>query len=220
MDVPEGPDRPMKTRFLKIDRESLGLAELRLISGVLRNDGVMVCPTETFYGLGVLAFSENAVKKVYRLKERELGKPLSVVIADIAMAEEIAAVLPPLFWTLSREFWPGPLTLVVKARPLFPKEMLGPGGSLAMRIPDAPWLRDLIRHLNAPITATSANLSGTGEISRPEDIIEIFKGKVDLIIDGGRTAGGLPSTIVDLASDQPRLLRAGAVPLSRLQKYL
>ncbi len=210
----------MKTRVLKIDRESLGQAELKLVSGVLRNDGVMVFPTETFYGLGVLAFSENAVKKVYRLKERERGKPLSVVISDIAMAEEIAAVLPPFFWTLSHEFWPGPLTLVVKARPLFPEEMLGPAGSLGMRIPDAPWLRDLIRHLDAPITATSANLSGTGEISRPEDVIEIFQGKVDLIIDGGQTPGGLPSTIVDLASEQPRLLRAGAVPVSRLQKYL
>jgi L-threonylcarbamoyladenylate synthase len=211
---------PLKTRILRIATEAIDEPELALISDILRGEGVMVYPTETFYGLGALAFSEKAVRKVYRLKRREKGKPLSVVISDFAMAENISLPLPPLFRTITREFWPGPLTLVVKAKPLFPLEILGPGGSLAMRIPGTIWLRDLVRRLGIPITATSANISGEGEISRPEEVVKIFQGKVELIIDGGPTLGGLPSTIVDLTSEKPRLVRAGAVSLSRLQKYL
>jgi L-threonylcarbamoyladenylate synthase len=211
---------PVNTRIVKIHSATLDQDQLKLVSDILLKDGVMAYPTETFYGLGALALSEKAIQKIYRLKKRERGKPLSVVISDIAMAEEIAAALPPLFRTLSREFWPGPLTLVVKAKPLFPPSMLGPGGTLAMRVPDALWLQELVRHLDVPLTATSANLSGEEDISEPEEIIKIFSGKSDLIVDGGPTRGGLPSTILDLTSERPRLLRAGAVPITLLQKYL
>jgi len=211
---------PLQTRILRIDTEAVEQDKLVLISDILQSEGVMVYPTETFYGLGALAFSEKAVRKVYRLKKRERGKPLSVVISDFAMAESIACSVVPLFRTLASEFWPGPLTLVIKARPIFPPQMLGPGGSLAMRIPKAVWLRELIRRLGIPITATSANISGEEEISRSEEVLRVFRRKTDLIVDGGPTPGGWPTTIVDLTSDEPRLLRTGAVPVSRLQKYL
>ena len=98
--------------------------------------------------------------------------------------------------------------------------MLGPGGSLAMRVPGTPWLRECLRLLGAPVTATSANPSGGPEISRPEDAIALFLGKVDVIVDGGPTPGGLPSTIVDLTAARPRLVRAGAVPEAALRRFL
>jgi L-threonylcarbamoyladenylate synthase len=210
----------MKTKILKMGEENIGPEPLAMISEILDNDGVMAYPTETFYGLGVLALSEKAIEKVYRLKERERGKPLSVIIADLAMAEKIAVSLPPLFRPLAREFWPGPLTLVVRAKPLFPSSMLGRDRSLAMRVPAVSWLRALVRHLGVPITATSANISGQREISTSDDVIAAFQGAVDLIIDGGRTPGGRPSTIVDLAGTRPLILRVGAVPASALRKYL
>jgi L-threonylcarbamoyladenylate synthase len=211
---------PKETIILKIVPDRAEPDRLKLISDILKADGVMAYPTETFYGLGAIAFSKKAVRKIYQLKRREQAKPLSVVVSDIEMAENIAAALPPLFRTLAREFWPGPLTLVVEAKPVFPKQMMGPGQSLAMRVPGAHWLRDLVRYVGVPITATSANISGEREIATAEEIIKLFNRKLDLIVDGGPTAGGLPSTIVDLVSREPRILRVGAVPLSLLQKFL
>lgn len=119
---------PINTRIVKIHSATLDQGQLKLVSDILLKDGDMAYPTETFYGLGALALSEKAIQKIYRLKKRGRGKPLSVVICDFGMAEDIAAALPPLFRALSREFWPGPLTLVVKAKPLFPPSMLGPEG--------------------------------------------------------------------------------------------
>jgi len=217
MDLPDDRKTDMKTKILKVEGDSLGPEPLAMISAILAGDGIMAYPTETFYGLGVLASSEKAIEKVYRLKERERGKPLSVIISDIAMAEKIADSLPPLFRTLAGEFWPGPLTLVVRAKPQFPPNLLGRDGSLAMRVPAVSWLRELVRHLDSPITATSANISGHREISTSDDVIAAFQGAVDLIIDGGRTPGGRPSTVVDLAGARPLILRAGAVPASALR---
>lgn len=209
----------MATRILKIDPAVYDPAALAPAAAALRADGLLAYPTETFYGLGGLAFSARAVERIYGLKRRDRGKPLSVVIADLDMAGEIAGPLPPLFLDLARAFWPGPLTLVARARPLFPPAMLGPGGSLAMRVPGTVWLREFLRMLGAPMTATSANLSGGPEISRPDEVVGLFRGKVEIIVDGGPTPGGLPSTIVDLTSDPPRIVRPGAVPEAALRRF-
>ena len=210
----------MNTLILAIDPKSPDLGVLARIVGALRAGGSMAYPTETFYGLGVLAYSAEAVERIYALKRREAGKALSVVISDLDMAEAAAGPLSAPFLALALAFWPGPLTLVAPARPLFPPRMLGPGGSLAMRVPGTPWLRECLRLLGAPVTATSANPSGGPEISRPEDAIALFLGKVDVIVDGGPTPGGLPSTIVDLTAARPRLVRAGAVPEAALRRFL
>jgi L-threonylcarbamoyladenylate synthase len=215
---------PMKTkkhtRIFKIDRGALRPDELALVTRILGDDGVMAYPTETFYGLGASAVSETAVEKIYDLKQRDRGKPLSVVISDFAMAERYSESLPPLAAKLAGKFWPGPLTLVLRAKPVFPGRMLGSGGTLALRVPPVPWLLELVHALGHPLTATSANLSGEVEISDPANIIPLFRGKLDLIIDGGRTPGGLTSTIVDLTSYPPRILRPGAVPSVLLQDFL
>ena len=207
------------TRILKIDPAVYDSEGLVPAAAALRAGGVMAYPTETFYGLGGLAFSEQAVDRIYGLKQRDREKPLSVVISDLETAVEIAGPLPPIFLELARAFWPGPLTLIARSRPLFPPRMLGPGGTLAMRVPGTVWLRGFLRMLGAPVTATSANLSGGLEISRPEEVIELFRGKVDIIVDGGPTPGGLPSTIVDLTSDRPVLVRPGAVPEAALRRF-
>jgi L-threonylcarbamoyladenylate synthase len=186
------------------------------IAVLLRADGVMAYPTDTFYGLGVNAFSAAAVEKIYALKQRDRGKPLSVVVADPAQARSAASIVPPVLDTLAAEFWPGPLTLVFKAGPAFPPKMLGPGGTIALRVPALAWLRGLLRLTGFPITATSANLSGDGELDDPAAVRRVFDGRIDLIVDGGRTPGGAPSTIVDLSGDAPRLLRPGAILWDRI----
>jgi L-threonylcarbamoyladenylate synthase len=136
------------------------------------------------------------------------------------MVQSLAVEIPSLFWVLTEKFWPGPLTLVLKASSDLPKEMIGPGESVGIRLPDVSWLQRLIDDVAFPITATSANISGENEINDSQRIKDIFCGKVDLIVDGGKTRGILPSTVVDLSSKKPKILREGAVPLSSLGKYL
>jgi L-threonylcarbamoyladenylate synthase len=177
----------------------------------------MAYPTETFYGLGAAAFSAKAVGRVFKLKGRDPGKSLPVIASDLDMVAEIAGTLPPVFWALAEEFWPGPLTLVLKASPLLPGFLTGPGGSIAVRIPPVPWIRKLAFDLSQPLTATSANLSGQGEISDPAEVAAVFTRKVELIVDGGKTPGGAPSTLLDLTRPEPLLLREGAVPAARIR---
>jgi L-threonylcarbamoyladenylate synthase len=211
---------PFQTAVLNARDQSPDPEAFGRIGRILAQGGVLVYPTETFYALGAAADSPAGVEKIYRLKERDRGKPLSIVAADLSMAKACADAPPPLFDSLAREFWPGPLTLIVKASPGFPPAMLGPGGSIAVRVPGLAWLQALLAHLGRPVTATSANISGETEISEGRDAVRRFTGKADLIVDGGDTRGGLPSTIVDLVASPPRIVRAGAVPPAALSPFL
>jgi L-threonylcarbamoyladenylate synthase len=136
------------------------------------------------------------------------------------MVQSLADEIPSFFWVLTERFWPGPLTLVLKASSDLPKEMIGAGESVGIRLPDIAWLQRLINNVAFPITATSANISGENEVDDPQRIKDIFFGKVDLIVDGGKTGDILPSTVVDLSSPRPKILREGAVPPSDIEKYL
>jgi L-threonylcarbamoyladenylate synthase len=208
----------VKTRIIRIPPDTVVSDSNEEIAAILRRDGVLAFPTDTFYGLGVNAFSAAAVGKIYEIKKREQGKPLSVVVADFEAAKSVAADPPGVFRILADEFWPGPLTLIVRAKPLFPAGMLGPGRTVAVRVPALTWLRKFLAECGFPLTATSANLSGGGEIDSAEVVRRAFDGLVDLIIDGGRTPGGAPSTIVDLTGPAPSVLRQGAIPSERLRR--
>lgn len=210
----------MRTEILKINPDLIELDKIERIVEVLGHDRIIAYPTETFYGLGAVAFSVRAIKKIYGLKKREVGKPLPVVISDLDMAKKLVTEISPLFSLLAQDFWPGPLTLVVKASPALPRELIGHGRTIGLRLPAPAWLRDLVRQMACPLTATSANVSGEREISDPEEVVRLFNGKVGLIVDGGKTPGALPSTVVDLTRKKPVILREGAIPTSALRKYL
>jgi L-threonylcarbamoyladenylate synthase len=210
----------MKTRLVRIDPAEPERKAVRTLAGLLAADGVMAYPTETFYGLGAVLFSRKAVRRVFRLKARDAGKPLPLVVAGMDMIARIAAAPPPVFYRLASEFWPGPLTLVLKAAGSFPADLAGRGHTVAVRIPPAAWLRALVAEIGLPVTATSANVSGEREVSEPAEVRRLFEGKVDIIVDGGPTPGGLPSTVVDLSGDSPRVLREGAVLRSELSTFL
>lgn len=210
----------VETKIIKIDPHRMDPSHMDMIVGVLRKGGVIAYPTDTFYGLGVNCFSQKAVQRIYRLKKRQSSKPLSVLVSDRDMVRSLAKEIPLLFWELTEQFWPGPLTVVLKASSSLPREMLGPGDSVGIRLPGVSWLQDLIAETDFPITATSANISGEKEIEDPLRVWDVFSGKVDLIVDGGKTEGIQPSTVVDLSSSRLEILREGAVPRSRLDKYL
>lgn len=210
----------LTTRIIRAPTDAVGPADTAEIVEIFGRDGIAVYPTDTFYGLGGNAYSSAAVEKIYDLKGRRRDKPLSIVVADLEMAGLAAADPPAALFGLAAAFWPGPLTLVLRARPGFPPAMLGPGGTVAMRVPALPWLRSLLAAAGFPLTATSANPTGEGEIDDPAEARRIFEGRVDLFIDGGRTPGGAVSTIVDLTGETPRLLRPGAVPWDDIQACL
>lgn len=209
----------VETEIIKIDPGRVEKGQLRTMVSVLRRGGVMAYPTDTFYGLGANCFLAQAIQRIYALKKRNLSKPLAVLVSDRDMVRILAREIPPLFWELTERFWPGPLTLVLKASSELPGEMLGPGESVGIRMPDLSWLQDLISQAASPITATSANISGEKEIEDPEMVKDVFSGKVDLIVDGGKTEGILPSTVVDLSTRKPLILREGAVPRPILAEY-
>lgn len=209
-----------KTTILKINPERIEADKIKRIAGVLKKDGIIAYPTDTFYGLGACCLSENAVRKIYQIKRRKPSKPLSILISDLEMVQKVAAEIPPLFRKMADKFWPGPLTLVLKASPELPKNLLGPGDSIGIRLPALLWLKKLVKESGFPITATSANISGERESADPEKIMDSFCGKVDLFVDGGKLCLTLPSTVINLTSRRPEILREGAVPYSHLKRYL
>ena len=210
----------MDTRIVRVDPEKCVPTDIKLVAQILSHDGMIVYPTDTFYGLGVNCFSPKAVRKAYGLKKRDPAKPLSVVICDRDMLLTVAIDIPHLFESLASEFWPGPLTVVLRARPLMPEILLGPQQTIGVRLPDHAWLRELVKTAGFPITATSANIAGEAEISDPVQAIRVFQGKVDCIVDGGVTRGGLSSTVVDMTAKKPSILRQGAIPSSQLERFL
>jgi len=209
----------MNTQIIKISPGIIAIDKIDEIVEVLRRDGVIVYPTETFYGLGANGFSAKAIQKVYRLKKREAYKPLSVVISDVSMLDKIVSKIPSFFRPLISEFWPGPLTIILKASPEVPMELQG-GGTIGVRLTGHTWVRSLVSRAHFPITATSANISGEKEISSAQKAKVLYKGKVDLIVDGGVTQGIVPSTVVDMSGEEPRLVREGGISSSQLKIFL
>lgn len=206
----------MKTRVLKIDPYAVRPGAIREIARVLVGNGVIVYPTDTFYGLGANCSSQQALQRIFEIKIRPSSKGLPVLVSDPEMAKGLAAELPPAFHTLTSRFWPGPLTVVLRAASGLLLELVGPGRTIGIRLPAISWLQELIRVIGLPLVATSANLSGQGEIESAEEVKRVFRGKVDLIVDGGKTPGGKPSTVIDLTGEKPRLIREGAIPKNAL----
>jgi L-threonylcarbamoyladenylate synthase len=210
----------MKTMIVKINPDLVESEKIKEIARILSSGAVIVYPTETFYALGANCFSRKAIQEIYRLKKRPPSKPLSVVISDMEMLRQIVLAIPPDFETLVSVFWPGPLTLVLKASSRVPKELQSLSGSIGVRLTGHEWLRAMVRHASFPITATSANISGGEEIANPEEAVLLFDKRVNLIVNAGETKGRLPSTVLDLTGRKPRIIREGAIPLSQLKKYL
>jgi len=180
---------------------------------LLRRGGVVAVPTESSYGLAVDPLNSDAVETVYRIKGREASKPLLVVVCDRAQAERLGADLSDPTLQPLTELWPAALTLLVPLRQAIPAAQ----GSdrIALRVPDNELLRQLLRRLDMPLTATSANRSGRPAICSPDELLDLLSGYDAAIIDGGRLPGGPPSTLVALEKGRLQILRQGRVDLSK-----
>jgi len=208
------------TRTIRIDPSSLSSHLLIPAVERLRAGGVVAYPTETFYGLGVDAYKEDALQKIYAIKKRDFSQPLSVLIPRRDSLSEYAENIPEVAWKLIDRFWPGPLTLVVSAAPCLPSLLRSQTNKIAVRVSSHPIAEALTEGLGSPITATSANISGATSPTTPEEVARQLGHKVDLIIDGGQTRGDKPSTIVDVTQSPPQLIREGAIPFREIEALL
>jgi L-threonylcarbamoyladenylate synthase len=190
-------------------------ASLDRALALLRAGEPIAFPTDTVYGVGTAALDAAAVARLYTVKRRPLTQAIPLLIADEADLPLVADEVTPTARRLAR-LWPGALTLVVMAAPGLPSELLAGGATVAVRLPDHMWLRALMRALGMPLAATSANLHGGRDPRTAADVAAQLGGALSLVVDGGPTPGPLPSTIVDCVGNEPRLLRAGALPWERV----
>jgi tRNA threonylcarbamoyl adenosine modification protein (Sua5/YciO/YrdC/YwlC family) len=186
----------------------------------IRHGSVVGMPTDTFYGLAVDPYNLHAVERVYEIKERGRHKPLSLLIESSEQAEELAHELPDEFYLLAEKFWPGPLTIIVRAAPRLPLKVTANSGNIAVRMPDSAVALAVVRALKCPITATSANLAGAQECTTAAAVVEQMGERVQLLVDGGTTPLTVPTTIIDLSNGQWSLLREGAIAVAEIEDLL
>jgi L-threonylcarbamoyladenylate synthase len=177
---------------------------------VIKNGGVIVYPTETLYGLGADPLDSAAIKRLYEIKGRGADKPIPFLIKDREMLAALVEEIPPMGRQLMGRYWPGPLTLIFRAKEGLPPPLRGEAGTIGVRISAHPIARLIVEAVNAPLASTSANPAGTGDIIDVRSITEALGDQVDLIIEGGEVAGR-GSTVVDLTVDPPRVVREGMI---------
>ena len=178
---------------------------------VLRAGGVAALPTDTLYGLAADPFNAAAVSRLFTVKDREAGKAIPLVAAGIDQVRACFGPLPPVAELLASRFWPGPLTLVVHAPASLADGVTAADGTVGVRVPAHDVTRALCEAAGAPLTATSANISGRPATADPDVVESELGARIDLLVDSGTTPGGPPSTIVDVTGPELRLIRAGAI---------
>jgi L-threonylcarbamoyladenylate synthase len=176
---------------------------------MLRAGGLVAFPTETFYGLAAPALDAGSVRRIFELKGRPESKPLLVLVASVAMVETVARVTAPARDLMTR-YWPGALTLVLQALDAVPSVVTAGTGTLGVRLSPHPIARGLVELLGEPMTAPSANPNGLAPPTTAAGVLAHFPAGIDLLLDGGATPGGEPSTVLDLTVEPPRVLRHGA----------
>lgn len=192
----------------------------RQAADIISRSGVIAFRTDTFYGLGADPLNQAAVRRIKELKGREDNKPILIVISDHNQVDRFINSISPTFELLARKFWPGPLTLIGEARSELPDDITAGTKTVGVRLPNDERVRQLVRSCGGALTATSANPSQLAPATTAFQVEEYFGVRLDLIIDDGVAQTDRPSTVVDVSSDQPRLIREGVVAWSEISNAL
>ncbi len=187
---------------------------------LLREHRVIAFPTDTVYGIGAHGFSEHAIEQLYVVKARERGKAIPYLLSDVEHLNRVAREIPATARLLATKFWPGALTLVVRASAGVPKILIGGGETVAVRVPNHRITRALIDALGVPLAATSANISGGRDPANADEVRAQLDGRLPLILDGGAARGNVPSTVVDVTTEPPRVLRVGVITVEEIERVL
>jgi len=194
--------------------EIIPSAQIQQALTVLKNGGILAFPTDTVYGLGALAFDNAAIESIYVAKDRPIEKAIPILIGDLSDIEKVGDNIPSMALRFASRFWPGPLTCIVPKKQTLP-QAVSATSTVAVRIPDHPDARAILRAAG-PMAVTSANISGHPSPSSAEEVYKQLNGRIPLILDGGKTPGGVPSTLVDCTRNEPVILREGPISLADL----
>lgn len=192
----------------------ISAAQIEQALSVLKSGGILAFPTDTVYGLGALAFDNAAIESIYTAKDRPIEKAIPILIGDLSDLDKVAVNIPSMALRFASRFWPGPLTCVVPKKQTLPLAVSATS-TVAVRIPNHPDALALLRAAG-PMAVTSANISGQQSPSTAEEVYAQLNGRIPLILDGGKTPGGVPSTLVDCTGSEPVILREGPISLADL----
>ena len=206
--------------IIKVDPSRDFQNAINKASDILLSGGLVAYPTESFYGLAVDSTNENAIRRLFLLKQRSPGRPLLILIPSIEVLDQYVAHIPPIAHQLIDEFWPGGLTLVFEAGQKVSPLLTAGTDKIGIRLSPHPIATALAQAIGAPITGTSANISGKPACRNAGEVSGSFKEWVDLILDGGATTGKVGSTVLDITVDPPLILREGMIHKGRLEKYV
>ncbi|MFP4697388.1 MAG: L-threonylcarbamoyladenylate synthase [Eubacteriales bacterium] len=210
----------METIIEKIKPKDINYITIDKAASILKRGGLVAFPTETVYGLGANALDRSASKKIYMAKGRPSDNPLIVHISNVGVLNDLTLNISETAKTLIDVFWPGPLTLIFNKNKNVPDSITGGLKTVAIRMPSHPIAKEIINRSGIPIAAPSANISGRPSPTSAKHVIEDLDGKVDMIIDGGKVNIGLESSVVDLTSEKPIILRPGYVTKEMLSKIV
>jgi len=187
---------------------------------LLKTGGLVAFPTDTVYGVGADAYQPQAVERIYQVKRRPLAMAIPLLIDNAEDLHMVAEPIPDVAWALAKRFWPGALTVVLYRKPVVPDVVTSGGPTVAVRVPDHSFALGLIRVAGGVLAATSANLTGRPDPRTAEEVMGYFEGRIELIVDGGRCPGGVPSTVIDLTKTPPEVVRLGAISRVELEEAL
>jgi L-threonylcarbamoyladenylate synthase len=210
----------MKTKILKINPQKINLAMIKTAAEEIKKGNLVAFPTETVYGLGADALNEKAVAKIFQAKGRPFNDPLITHIADIKELYRLSKHVPPVALKLAKAFWPGPLTLVLKKSELVSGIITADLDTVAVRMPADNIALSLIREAKTPIAAPSANLFGRTSPTTAQHVADDLDGKIEMIIDGGKTKVGVESTVIDITTKSVQVLRAGGISVEKLKEII
>ncbi|KJF25886.1 L-threonylcarbamoyladenylate synthase [Clostridium aceticum] len=206
--------------IIEIDLENIAEEEMRKAAEILKKNGTVAFPTETVYGLGANALSQEAVEKIFQAKGRPSDNPLIVHIAKVEDIKSLVKQVPMEAEAVMRAFWPGPLTIVLEKTEILPESITAGLSTVAIRMPAHPIAAKLIEMAEVPVAAPSANISGRPSPTTGKHVLEDLKGRVDAIIIGGSCEVGVESTVLDMTGGVPTILRPGGITREMLLKVL
>lgn len=201
-------------------QEKINEQELNKTVDILQNGGIVIFPTETVYGIGANAYNEESVKRIYEVKNRPDEKPLSILVSGIGEIEKYAIIENDIERKIINHFMPGPLTIILKKKNGIFDYVSSGKNTIGIRIPDNKIILEILKKVNIPIVAPSANISGLPSGIDLEDILKDFEGKVDVCINGGKAKLGESSTIVKVEDGKPVIIRQGKITLEDIENIL
>jgi len=203
----------MKTKVVRISRELPGWKPISTAASIIDSGGLICFPTDTTYGFAASIYSHQAIERLRKLKARGKGQPFVIIVSDMGMVQELARRITPKHRRLIELYWPGPLTLVFEASKRVPPYIVSEEGTIALRIPNDTLTQALLRACGIPLAAPSANSKGKRPAISAEEVLGYFRGKVELVLDGGMLESPEPSTIVAVSASRLHILRKGRLAL-------